>query len=122
MPDFQKKSIEVRYYSTSWGPHNFDFIDAIPLGTQLTSFDIKSFLGQYDKGDNLSQATETTSELVDVSMCIMLDNTTISAYFNCPTTAAYKSAAGVAHTIVFELTLNNGAMHPFYFHKVVAYD
>ena len=122
MPDFQKKSIEVRYYSTSWGPHNFDFIDAIPLGTRIEGFNIRAFLGKYDKGDDLAAAIETTLELIDANMCIALDYTTISTYFNCPTTVAYKSEDGVAHTIIFELTLNNGATHPFYFHQVVAYE
>lgn len=113
MPDFPKKIIEIRYATDSWGPHNFDLEKAIPSGTSISSVVVKSYLGKVDKGTDLSAETETTSELIDAIQSLPISATVVSCYFDYPVTAAWQ---GQKHTLVFEITLDNGAVHPFFHH------
>jgi len=113
MPDFERKTIEVRYYSDDYGPHNFDMEEALPTGTVLSSATVKSYLGKVDKEDAIADQTETTSELINDSKSIVISDYIISVYFEYPSTAAYKS--GQKHTVIFEVTLDNGAKHNYYF-------
>lgn len=119
MPDFPGVTIDVRYFSDQWGPYNFEFSPLIPPGSSISSFTIKTFLGKIDKGSLFHNETETTLELIDNAACEIKNDTSIDVYFNFPST--YASALGTIHTLVFQLTLDNGGSHPFYFHQVRAY-
>jgi hypothetical protein len=116
MPDFERKTIEVRYYSDDYGPHNFDMEEALPGGTILASVNVKSYLGKVDKESTLADETETTSELINDSKSIAVSDFVISVFFEYPTTAGWKS--GQKHTLVFEITLDNDAKHNYYFQYV----
>jgi hypothetical protein len=114
--DFDKTKIEIRYNSTDYGPFKFDFTNAIPSGTTLSSVTVKSYLGKVNPEDALASETDTSSELVDTVKTVVSSSYIVSVYFNYPTTAAYKS--DVAHTLIFEITLSNSAKHAYYFYEV----
>lgn len=115
MPDFPKKIIDVRYASDSWGSHNFDFEDALPEGVTISSVVCKTFLGKVDEDTDLSNETESTDELIDTNKTDVVTGNVVGCYFNYPTTVEYM---GEKHTLIFILTLSNGATHPFYHHYI----
>lgn len=113
--DFAKFKIEVRYAAVDYGPFTFDFEDALPTGTTISAVTLKSFLGKLDQNDDLGDETETTSELVDAVKTAVSGNYGVAAYFNYPSTTTNQNAD---HTLVFELTLSNGAEHCYYGQRV----
>ena len=121
MPDFNISNIDVRYGTAGWGPHNFDFSDnSLPPGTTISSVVVRSFVGSVDRGAQLSSFVESTSTLIDTAQTEVKDGTSVDVYLNYPG-SSLASVSGVVHSLIFELTLDNGAEHPFYFHRVVAY-
>lgn len=116
MPDFETREIQVRYYSADYGPHVFDFTDALPSGVTISSASVKSYLTKVDQADDLSAKTETTSELIDAQLTAASGNYNVNVYFNYPSTTAWLG--GAKHTLVFELTLSNSAKHNYFFHYV----
>lgn len=113
MSDFETGKIEVRYASSSWGPFGFDFEDGIPPGSSISSVTIRSFLGKVDPGEELTGYTETTTQLIDAVKSLPIDAYNIALYLNYPGVSLEGN-----HTLVFEATLDNGAIHPFYYYKV----
>ena len=113
--DFPKSTIDVRYATTDYGPYNFDFEDALPSDIELSSVTIRSFAGNVTQDDDLSGETESTSELIDSVKSVINGKYTVDVYFDYPSTAAY---IGQSHTLIFEITANNGGIHPFYFYRV----
>ena len=114
--DFPTGSIDIRYNSNEYGPFGFDFTDALPSGITVSSAVVRSFSGTVKREDDLSDKTETTSSLIETA------STTVSSpyvyvYFQFPTTT-YTNAS---HTLVFELTLSNSAVHSFIFRYVKVY-
>ena len=125
MPDFPVDTIEVRYFTSKWGPYNFDLTDALPTGVTIESISVRSFLGKLDKGDSLDpeDVEETTSDIIETSLCSVHANTTLNIFFKFPTGKPdYYSLIGVTHTLVFEVTLNTTGTYPFYFHQVIVYE
>jgi hypothetical protein len=116
MPDFETRKIEVRYYSTDYGPFQFDLEEALPSGTTISTVTVKSYLTKIDREDDVADYTETTSELIDAVKTVVSGNYGVNVYFNYPTTAAY--VGGAKHTLLFEITLDNGAKHVYYHHYV----
>jgi len=119
MADFDRFKIEVRQASSDWGPFKFDFTDALPDGTTISSISMKSYLGRVIPEDVLADQTDTTSELIDAAKTVVSSSYVVSVYFDYPTTSTYIGA--VKHTLVFNLTLDNGAIHSFYAYYVWAY-
>lgn len=115
MSDFEYGQIEVRYNSSSWGPFIFDFTDSIPSGTTISTVVVRSFLDKVDPGEDLPTDKESTSYLVDGNKSTVIGDAMIAVYLNYP-----GSDREGNHTLLFEVTLNNGGTHPFYFWKVVA--
>ncbi len=111
--DFEARTIRVRYNSADYGPHTFDFEDAIPLDTTLASVSLRAFLGKVKPGEDLADETEE-SDLIDAVLTAVTGDFVVSAYFNYP-----GSDAEGNYTLVFEITLDNAAVHPYYFYKVV---
>ena len=77
---------------------------------------VKSYLGKVNPGDDLTAETDTSSELVDTVKTVVLSSYVVSVYFNYPTTAT--NYGDVTHTLIFEVTLSNGATHAYYFYSV----
>ena len=117
--DFDYFTIEIRYKSLDYGPFGFRLRKALPKGVTLSSVVLRSFLGHVEPGDDLSAATETTSELIDAVKTNVSSSYIISAYFDYPTTPDY--AGGKQHTLVFEVTMSNGATHPYYGYYVTVF-
>ena len=109
--DFPTFKIEVRYNSLDYGPFSFDFEDACPSGVTVSSATVRSFLGKYDTDDDLSDFTETTSELVDTAKTAVSGNYTVNVYFNFPGTSTNQD---LKHTLVFEITFSNSGTHNYH--------
>jgi hypothetical protein len=110
---FELGEIEIQYASADWGPFGFDFADALPPGTTISTCTVRSFKGKVEPGADLALETESTSLLIDAEKTIPVSATMVAVYFNYPGVALEGN-----HTIIFEVTLNTGAINPFYFYKV----
>ena len=110
--DFGYFVIEIRYKSLDYGPFGFKFRKGLPVGLTISGITLRSFLGHVEPGDDLSAEIETTSELIDAAKTNVSSSYIVSAYFNYPTTSEY--IGGEKHTLIFELTLSNGATHAYY--------
>jgi hypothetical protein len=119
MADFDRFRIDIRQNTADWGPFVFDFTSAMPTGVTVSAVTLKSYLGHVNPKDDLDDETETTSELVDTVLTVVSGSYNVNAYFNYPTTAT--NIGGVKHTLVFNLTMSNGATHSFYGYYVWAY-
>jgi hypothetical protein len=113
MFDFPRKTITVRYNTADYGPHSFDLEDAAPTGAVISSVTVKSYSGQVKPGADLALATETTTNLIDAVLTAASGNYTVNVYLNYP-----GSTLEGNHTLVFEVTWDNNAIHPYYFYKV----
>jgi len=107
--DFPNDTIEIRYFSDEWGPFRFDFSDSLPDGTALSSCDVKCYTGKVKPGDDLT--TEITEDIIDT---VTVHTDAVSVTFQYPGDT-YK---GTSNTLLFEVTLDSGAKHVFYFYKV----
>jgi hypothetical protein len=110
--DFEARTIRVRYNSADFGPHTFDFEEAIPLDTTLASVNCRAFEGKVKPGANLDDETEV-SALIDGVLTAVTGDYVVSVYFDYPGDDYIAN-----YTLVFEITLNNSAVHPYYFYKV----
>jgi len=114
LSDFDYGKIEIRYNSTDYGPFTFDLEDAAPTGAIISSVSVKSYSGNVKAGDLLASETETTSSLIDAAKTGATGDYTVGVYFNYPGVNLEGN-----HTIFFEVTWDNGAIHPYVFYKVV---
>lgn len=121
MADFTAQTIEIGYFTDNWGPYSFNFplasaIDEndgiIPYGATITSVDVKAYQGNVTRKSTLADETEITG-LVDTDFTPSIDGTgdTVAVKFAYPGTS-FKSQKA---TLIFELTLSNGAEKAFYF-------
>ena len=111
--DFDYGEIEIRYSSTDYGPFTFDLEDAAPTGAVISSVTVKSYSGNVKAGDLLSGETETTDDLVDALLTDASGDYTVAVYFNYPG-VDYEGN----HTLFFEVTWDNDAVHSYVFYKV----
>ena len=118
-------NIIIRYYTDLWGPYLFKFPPctsstsndgAIPYGTTISAVTVNAYSGKVKPSDDLATKTDISSVLIDPSYTpVVVNDTQVSVKFQYPGDS-YK---GTKATIIFELTLNTSAKHPFYFHYVV---
>ena len=114
MSDFPKDTIEVRDTTDNWGPFSFDFSDSLPDGDDMVSVVVTAYLGSVNESSTLADETEITSVLIDTDTSPTVSSNIVLVYFVFPG-AAYK---GDKATLVFQVTLDSGATHPFFFHYV----
>ena len=116
-------AIEIRYNTDLWGPYSFPLEDAIPAGTVVSSVTVKAFQGKKKPADVLatpmySGLTDVTSLIIDPSYAPTVGATAdIYVKFQYPGDD-YK---GEKFTIVFEITTDTSAVHPFFFHYAKVY-
>jgi len=113
MSDFDYGEIEVRYNSTNYGPFSFDLEDAAPTDAVITTAVVSSYFGKVDVADLLSGEDESTDDLIDAVLSAESGDYTVAVYFNYPG-VAYEGN----HTVFFEVTWDNGAVHAYTFYKV----
>jgi len=113
--DFETGHILVGHNASNWGPFAFDFEEGLPTGIELASVTVKSYLGRVGKDDDLSDETETTSELIGNST--LASPTIVQVFLSLPTTSTYLDAN---HTLLFEFTTDNayGGTHSAFFYRV----
>lgn len=113
MSDFDFGEIEIRYNSADYGPFSFDLEEAAPTGAVISSVTVKSYFGNVKVGDLLSSETETSDDLVDAAKTGATGDYTVGVYFNYPG-VTYEGN----HTLFFEVTWDNSAIHSYVFYKV----
>lgn len=111
--EFEQGTITIQAEASDWGPFNFNFEDALPEGYDLVSCTVKSYLGRVKAGDDVSDFTETTSELINTTA--VSGTSTVTVTFDIPTTAAYIDAN---HSLVFSFAITGGGAHSAYYYKV----
>ena len=116
MADFETGTIEIRYNSNAYGPFSFDFTDALFPGVTISSAVVRAFLGNVSKKDDLTDETELTTTLIETAST-SVSSATVNVYFQYPGTTYLNQKA----TLVFELTLSNGAVHALYYQYVYIY-
>jgi len=111
--DFPGENIEVRSQTDMWGPFNFDVSSAIPSGTNVNNVTVRSW----------QRSTETTSDLIESSTVVVLDNV-ISVRFQCPKDTEGNTIFKGDHIIKFiiELDDSQNAIHTLRFEYVVVED
>jgi len=117
MADFDKESIEVRYYTDLWGVYSFNFSPGLPTGSSISlPISVRAFVGNVTPSSTLASETEI-NDLIDPAFGIAtaIGPTNVILKLQYPIAVDYK---GEKATLIFELDLASGAMHPFYFQYV----
>lgn len=115
MADFDKESIEVRYYTDLWGVYGFNFSPGLPTGSNISAINLRAFVGSVGPSSTLASETEI-NDLIDPAFTPATDSpTNVLVKFQYPIATDYK---GEKVTLIFELDLSAGAKHPFYFQYV----
>lgn len=110
--------IEIRYASDNWGAFSFPFETLIPTGDAIDTATIRAFIGNVKPKSDLADFTEITTDLIDDDFTPQISaDTTVLVKFKYPG-ATHKNTKA---TLIFELTLESGAEHPFYFQYVKIY-
>ena len=110
--------------SDLWGPHLWGFPACssatandgmIPYGTIIGAVDVYAYIGNVKPSSDLSDFTEISALLIDPGYVpVVVDDVNVSAKFQWPGDT-YK---GEKATLLFHLTLSNGAEHVFYWQYV----
>lgn len=113
--DFIKHDdIELRYFSDEWGTFLFDFTDALPASAVISEVAVKAYLNIIKPSADIASLATITSDIIDSDYTPEVVNSTqVAVKFNY--TEARK---GTKATLIFELTTEGGAKHPFFFHHV----
>jgi len=121
MLDFDEQSIDIRYFTNLWGPYSFAFPPCssatandgvIPYGTTIQTVSVKAYIGNVTPSATLASETDITATLIDPAYTpVVSADTNVLVKFQHPG-VAYK---GEKATLIFELTLDTNAKHPFYF-------
>lgn len=110
--------IEGRYTSDNWGTFSFPFETLIPEGDAIDTVNVRAFLGNVTKKSTLDSFTEITDDLIDEDFAPQISaDTTVLVKFKYPG-ATHKNTKA---TLIFELALESGAEHPFYFQWIKIY-
>ena len=121
MADFDEQSIDIRYFTDLWGPFLFNFPactsaiandGVIPYSASIATVSVCAYIGNVKPLSNLSGFTDITSDIIDPAYTpVVQDSVNISVKFQYPGDT-YK---GEKVTVIFQLSLDTGATHPFYF-------
>ena len=118
--DFERTVIEVRENQDNWGPFKFTWTPntsedaedgSIPYGTTISSISTKVYSGNAKASTDLSELTEITSSIVDADRPAVLSDNTYKLWFKHPG----DTYRGTKASIVFTVTLDSGAVFPFFF-------
>lgn len=117
MDDFKVHAgIDLRYFSDNWGPFNFDFTNLLPSGATISDCDVTAYLGAVTAKSDSSAFDDVTAEIIDSDhVPAVVDDTYVNVWFKYPSDLTLK---GERATLVFEITTDSGAQHPFYFRSV----
>ena len=109
------KDIEVMYYTDLWGVYSFDFSNALPSGDIISSVTVEAYIGNVKHSSNLSEFTDISSDLIDPAYTPQIVDDT-KVYVKLQYTGS--TYANQKASIIFEITTDSGAKHPFYFKYV----
>lgn len=109
------RDIEVMYYTDLWGVYSFDFSDALPTGDTISLVTVNAYIGNVRHKSNLSEFTDISILLIDPAYVPQIvDGTKVYVKFQYPGTDYANQKA----SLIFEITTDSVAKHPFYFKYV----
>ena len=109
------KDIEVMYYTDLWGVYSFDFSDALPTGDVISAVTVDAYIGNVKHKSNLSEFTDISANLIDPAYVPQIvDDTKVYVKFQYPGSDYANQKA----SLIFEITTDSLAKHPFYFKYV----
>ena len=109
------KDIEVMYYTDLWGVYSFDFSNALPTGDTISAVTVEAYVGNVTHKSNLSEFTDISILLIDPAYAAQIvDSTKVYVKFQYPGSDYANQKA----SLIFEITTDSGAKHPFYFKYV----
>ena len=112
MADFGEENIEIRYFTDLWGVYQFEMSPLLPANAIINTVTVRAFLGNVKSNTDLSGETEISSDFVDPSYSpVITDDTVINVKFQYPGDTYRDEKV----TVIFEVTTNASAKHPFYF-------
>ena len=121
MADFDEQSIDIRYYTDLWGPFLFKFPactsatandGSLPYSASIATVSVCAYIGNVKPSSDLSEFTEITGDIIDPGYApVVQDNVNISVKFQYPG----DTHKGEKVTLIFQLSLDTSAQHPFYF-------
>jgi len=113
-------TIEIRWDSNDWGPYTFDFEDSIPTGHTIATATVRAFQGKKKPLDTF--ASPTGGGLTDVTALLIDPDYTPAIIGNYQVAVKFKYPGddykGERMTLIFEITTDGAAKHPFYYHTV----
>lgn len=110
--DFEDHEIiEIREGTDNWGPYEFDVSKSIPSDGQLAEVNITVLAGRFSPGKPLDDQTQVP--IIDNEYAPSISDNKISIKLQYPENGYVGRA-----TIIFNLTLINGAKYPLFFHGV----
>lgn len=109
------RDIDVMYYTDLWGVYSFEFSDALPTGDTISAVTVEAYIGNVKHSSTLSEFTDISANLIDPAYAPQIvDNTKVYIKLQYPgSTYANQKAS-----LIFEITTDSGAKHPFYFKYV----
>lgn len=106
------RDIEVMYYTDLWGVYSFQFSDALPTGDTISAVTVNAYIGNVSHKSNLSEFVDITTDLIDPAYAPQIvDSTKVYVKFQYPGSDYANEKA----SLIFEITTDSGAKHPFYF-------
>ena len=109
------RDIDVMYYTDLWGVYSFDFSDALPTGDTISAVTVEAYVGNVTHKSNLSEFTDISILLIDPAYVPQIvDNTKVYVKFQYPGSDYANQKA----SLIFEITTDSLAKHPFYFKYV----
>ncbi|MCG7852757.1 MAG: hypothetical protein MIO92_09565 [Methanosarcinaceae archaeon] len=109
------RDIEVMYYTDLWGVYSFDFSNALPIGDTISAVTVEAYVGNVTHKSNLSEFTDISILLIDPAYAPQIvDSTKVYVKFQYPGSDYANQKA----SLIFEITTDSGAKHPFYFKYV----
>lgn len=107
--DFYRTDIEITPGTSAWGPYRFSLENKLPDGVSVTGATVRSFAGRVDPGDDLDEAHETTSMVINSST---VEHPYVYVYFD------HDPDAAGDHTVVLDIETDSGGSYAFYFYRV----
>jgi len=109
------RDIDVMYYTDLWGVYSFEFVDALPTGDVISAVTVNAYIGNVRHKSTLSDFTDISADLIDPAYVPQIvDGTKVYVKFQYPGSAYANTKA----SLIFEITTDSVAKHPFYFKYV----
>jgi hypothetical protein len=115
--DFGTGSIEIRYNTDSWGPFDFDFIDALPAGETIATVSVQAYYGNMKPKSDISAFTSCATLIELGTLCTSSHH--VQMKLQHPLTD--PGDTGKKCTLRINVSTESGGKYPFLFYPVKIY-